>query len=145
MSKRSSTPKSSTATTKKSAKKPAPPRTKTAAPRKPRDQFSFLDDAEELPDLTWPGQLDLVKESCRIAIKACADEEEGVLLGRYLIEVGLHVVQLIEGQQMMVVTQDTAMQRLLTAIGREALATGTTVTDVVEVLVDKLSPDHMVN
>lgn len=89
--------------------------------------------------LTWPMQLELVRETSRIALRQC-DQEEALAVGEFMLNVGVKVLELINNRPVMVIEKDTVLDRLITQIQQRAEDTSSSVQDVMEGLILKLDP-----
>jgi len=89
------------------------------------------------PVLTWPMQLELVRETSRLALRQCSSTE-AVLLGEFLLSVGVRVLEVVDDRSVMVIEKDTLLDQLIARIHQRAEDQALDVADVIETLLLKL-------
>lgn len=115
----------------------------TPPPRRVRRKASIFDAAPpddrlpEPPALTWPMQLELVRETSRLALRQC-NSAEAVAVGEFMLNVGVKVLEVIGERPIMVIEKDTLLDQLIARIHQHAEDQALDIADVIEALLLKL-------
>lgn len=118
-----------------------------SAPRRRRrrapDNQEFVDDStgffrvEKNVKLTWPEQLDLVRETSRFALHQ-SNAKEAVTIAQFLVDVGIRVLETLHERPIIMLIDGEPLHRLIQNIQQRAEESDATTDEVIEALLTKL-------